>query len=44
MGKNVLSARFNRINNQELKGVVSYQEASIERNKINAALSDIIDK
>lgn len=39
----LLSARFNRINNQEHKGVISNAEAGIERNKINAALASLMD-
>jgi hypothetical protein len=40
----LLSARLNRINNQENKGIISNQEAGIERNKINAALTSLIDE
>jgi hypothetical protein len=40
----LLSARFNRINNQEHNGVISYAEAGIERNKINAALAGLIEE
>lgn len=39
----LLSARFNRINNQEHKNVISNTEAGIERNKINEALARLID-
>jgi Effector-associated domain 11 len=40
----LLSARLNRINSQEHKGVISNGEAGIERNKINAALTSLIDE
>jgi ferritin-like metal-binding protein YciE len=40
----LLSARLNRINSQEHKGVISNGEAGIERNKINAALTSVIDE
>lgn len=39
----LLSARLNRINSQEHKGIISNSEAGIERNKINAALASLID-
>ena len=39
----LLFARFNRVNNQEHKGIISNAEAGIERNRINAALSSLID-
>lgn len=39
----LLSARLNRINSQEHKGIISNGEAGIERNKINAALASLID-
>lgn len=46
LNNNVLlqSARYNRINNQEMKGVISNAEAGIERNKINDALARLIDE
>ena len=40
----LLSARLNRINSQENKGIISNGEAGIERNKINAALASLIDE
>jgi hypothetical protein len=40
----LLSARLTRINNQENKGIISNGEANIERNKINAALTSLIDE
>lgn len=40
----LLSARLTRINSQEHKGVITNSEAGIERNKINAALSSLIDQ
>ena len=40
----LLSARFSRINNQESKGVITNNEAGIERNKINEALVRVIDE
>jgi hypothetical protein len=45
LNNNVLlqSARYTRINNQEMKGVISNAEAGIERNKINDALARLID-
>jgi hypothetical protein len=39
----LLSARLNRINSQEHKGIISNGEAGIERNKINAALASLIE-
>ena len=39
----LLSARLNRINTQEHKGIITHSEAGIERNKINAALTSLID-
>jgi len=46
LNNNVLlqSARYTRINNQEMKGVISNAEAGIERNKINDALARLIDE
>ena len=38
----LLSARLTRINNQENKGTISGGEAGIERNKINASLTNLI--
>lgn len=40
----LLSARLTRINSQEHKGIISNSEAGIERNKINAALTSVIDE
>ena len=40
----LLSARLNRVNSQEHRGVITNSEAGIERNKINAALSSLIDQ
>lgn len=40
----LLSARLTRINSQEHKGVITNSEAGIERNKINAALMNLIDQ
>jgi hypothetical protein len=39
----LLSSRYNRIKNQEDKGIVTNSEAGIERNKINMALTNMID-
>ena len=40
----LLSARFNRVNNQENKGIISNAEAGIERNRINNSLASLIDE
>jgi hypothetical protein len=40
----LLSARLNRVNSQEHRGVITNSEAGIERNKINASLSSLIDQ
>ena len=39
----LISARLTRINNQENKGTISSGEAGIDRNKINASLTSLID-
>jgi len=39
----LLSARLNRLKEQENRGIVGHDEAGIERNKINVALADSID-
>jgi Caspase domain/Effector-associated domain 11 len=39
----LLSSRYNRVTNQENKGIISGSDAGIERNRINVALTNIID-
>lgn len=39
----LLSAQLNRLNNKEISGIISYSEATIERNRLSNSLLSVID-